>query len=142
ERLAMLGEWLGAAPIEGAAPLSSQLPAAGSQPDEDSQIADHEARSEPVWSGPRAGTREPGAIPGPLLPVSVDAVLDRVRENVWARVGFSESTGKCTMRDGRSGDWFDQEVTTGLIYMMKLAHLVDDKIHARSTGPYSLVTQQ
>jgi DNA-directed RNA polymerase subunit beta len=77
------------------------------------------------------------------LPVpSVDALIDRLRENVWARVGFNELTGKCTLRDGRSGDWFDMPVTVGLIYMMKLAHLVDDKIHARSTGPYSLVTQQ
>ena len=46
------------------------------------------------------------------------------------------------MRDGRSGEWFDMPVCIGLIYMLKLAHLVDDKIHARSTGPYSLVTQQ
>jgi DNA-directed RNA polymerase subunit beta len=61
---------------------------------------------------------------------------------VWARVGFNESTGKSHLRDGRTGEAFDMEVTTGLIYMMKLAHLVDDKIHARSTGPYSLVTQQ
>ncbi len=51
-------------------------------------------------------------------------------------------TGKVTLRDGRTGDRFDQQVTVGYIYMMKLAHLVDDKIHARSIGPYSLVTQQ
>src|SRR5207247_9875981 len=76
------------------------------------------------------------------LPVSVEAFLERVRENVWARVGFDEHTGKCRLRDGRTGDWFDMPITTGLIYMLKLAHLVDDKIHARSTGPYSLVTQQ
>ena len=50
--------------------------------------------------------------------------------------------GKCRLRDGRSGDWFKSEVTVGSIYMMKLSHLVDDKIHARSIGPYSLVTQQ
>jgi DNA-directed RNA polymerase subunit beta len=50
--------------------------------------------------------------------------------------------GKCRLRDGRSGDWFKSEVTVGAIYMMKLSHLVDDKIHARSIGPYSLVTQQ
>jgi len=76
------------------------------------------------------------------MPVAVDAVLERVTSNVWLRVGFDAHTGKSRMRDGRSGEWFDMEVTTGLIYMMKLAHLVDDKIHARSTGPYSLVTQQ
>jgi DNA-directed RNA polymerase subunit beta len=44
--------------------------------------------------------------------------------------------------DGRTGERFDQEVTVGYIYMMKLSHLVDDKIHARSIGPYSLITQQ
>ena len=51
-------------------------------------------------------------------------------------------TGKTALFDGRSGSPFDQEVTVGMMYMMKLHHLVDDKIHARSTGPYSLVTQQ
>ena len=52
------------------------------------------------------------------------------------------SSGKTTLYDGRTGEPFDQEVTVGIIYMMKLHHLVDDKIHARSIGPYSLVTQQ
>ncbi|MEX1297223.1 MAG: DNA-directed RNA polymerase subunit beta [Candidatus Limnocylindrales bacterium] len=51
-------------------------------------------------------------------------------------------TGKTTLRDGRSGEPFDREVTVGYIYMLKLHHLVEDKIHARSTGPYSLITQQ
>jgi DNA-directed RNA polymerase subunit beta len=46
------------------------------------------------------------------------------------------------LRDGRTGDLFAQPVTVGIMYIMKLHHLVDDKIHARSTGPYSLVTQQ
>jgi DNA-directed RNA polymerase subunit beta len=50
--------------------------------------------------------------------------------------------GKCQLRDGRTGDWFASDVTVGSIYMLKLSHLVDDKIHARSIGPYSLVTQQ
>ncbi len=50
--------------------------------------------------------------------------------------------GKTQLFDGRSGDPFEQRVTVGIIYMLKLHHLVDDKIHARSTGPYSLVTQQ
>jgi len=50
--------------------------------------------------------------------------------------------GKALLRDGRTGDLFDHEVTVGYVYMLKLAHLVDDKIHARSIGPYSLVTQQ
>ncbi len=51
-------------------------------------------------------------------------------------------TGKLKLRDGRTGEWFDNPVTVGYMYMLKLHHLVDDKIHARSTGPYSLVTQQ
>jgi len=51
-------------------------------------------------------------------------------------------TGKTKLRDGRSGEEFDREVTVGYIYMLKLHHLVEDKIHARSTGPYSLITQQ
>ena len=50
--------------------------------------------------------------------------------------------GKVRLRDGRTGDEFEQPVTVGWIYMLKLHHLVEDKIHARSTGPYSLVTQQ
>jgi DNA-directed RNA polymerase subunit beta len=50
--------------------------------------------------------------------------------------------GKVDLYDGRTGEKFDRPVTVGMIYMMKLAHLVEDKIHARSTGPYSLVTQQ
>ncbi len=51
-------------------------------------------------------------------------------------------TSRATLYDGRTGDAFDQQVTVGCIYMMKLSHLVDDKIHARSIGPYSLITQQ
>jgi DNA-directed RNA polymerase subunit beta len=50
--------------------------------------------------------------------------------------------GRVTLYDGRSGDAFDSKVTVGIMYMLKLHHLVDDKIHARSIGPYSLVTQQ
>jgi DNA-directed RNA polymerase subunit beta len=55
--------------------------------------------------------------------------------------GLSE-TGQSILRDGKSGDQFDMPVTVGVMYVLKLHHLVDDKIHARSTGPYSLVTQQ
>ena len=51
-------------------------------------------------------------------------------------------TGQCTLYDGRTGLKFEQPVTVGVMYMLKLHHLVEDKIHARSTGPYSLVTQQ
>src|SRR2546430_11913407 len=52
------------------------------------------------------------------------------------------TTGKTALYDGRTGKPFHQEVTVGQIYILKLAHLVDDKMHARSIGPYSLVTQQ
>ena len=52
------------------------------------------------------------------------------------------AVGAFTLRDGRTGEYFDQPVTVGSIYMMKLNHMVDDKVHARSVGPYSLVTQQ
>jgi len=51
-------------------------------------------------------------------------------------------TGQTILFDGRTGEPFDQKITVGMIYMLKLHHLVDDKIHARSIGPYSLVTQQ
>jgi DNA-directed RNA polymerase subunit beta len=52
------------------------------------------------------------------------------------------TTGKMTLYDGKTGEPFDRPVTIGIINMLKLAHLVEDKVHARSTGPYSLVTQQ
>ena len=52
------------------------------------------------------------------------------------------TSGQTTLWDGRTGEKFDRQVTVGTIYMLKLHHLVEDKIHARSTGPYSLVTQQ
>ena len=53
-----------------------------------------------------------------------------------------DRTGKVRLRDGRTGEEFDSPVTVGYMHYLKLHHLVDDKIHARSTGPYSLVTQQ
>ncbi len=60
-----------------------------------------------------------------------------------AAAGFAPPTwGKQVLLDGRTGDKFDQPVTVGYLYMLKLVHLVEDKIHARSTGPYSLITQQ
>jgi DNA-directed RNA polymerase subunit beta len=57
-------------------------------------------------------------------------------------LGLIGENGKATLYDGRSGEPFDQEIVVGFIYMMKLGHLVADKIHARAVGPYSLVTQQ
>lgn len=61
--------------------------------------------------------------------------------NLLDECGYPK-TGKLNLRDGRTGEYFDSPVTVGYMYMLKLHHLVDDKIHARSTGPYSLVTQQ
>ena len=62
-------------------------------------------------------------------------------EELLKQAGMSED-GKSILYDGRTGDPFDKPITVGVMYMLKLHHLVDDKIHARSTGPYSLVTQQ
>ncbi len=70
-----------------------------------------------------------------------DGASEAVIEKELARAGLPPS-GKVRLRDGRTGDFFDRDITVGQIYMLKLAHLVEDKIHARSTGPYSLVTQQ
>ena len=73
-------------------------------------------------------------------PVFDGAALTVIQDEL-ERVGYPRD-GKVTLRDGRTGEEFVQRVTVGQIYMLKLAHLVEDKIHARSTGPYSLVTQQ
>ena len=73
-------------------------------------------------------------------PVFDGATEQDVRE-LLAQAGMSED-GKTTLYDGRTGEPFASPITVGVMYMLKLHHLVDDKIHARSTGPYSLVTQQ
>jgi DNA-directed RNA polymerase subunit beta len=72
----------------------------------------------------------------------VEEIQSAVQDNVWLRVGFDDESAKCELIDGLSGERLNQPATVGYLYLMKLAHLVDDKIHARSTGPYSLVTQQ
>jgi DNA-directed RNA polymerase subunit beta len=87
------------------------------------ELADKLARGVPVASPVFDGAREEDIV----------AMLDRA--------GLSRS-GQVNLIDGRTGEFFDRPVTVGYIYMMKLHHLVDDKIHARSIGPYSLVTQQ
>ncbi len=76
-----------------------------------------------------------------LFGAKSEADVDGAAVELLAAAGLSPM-GKCRLRDGRSGELFASEVTVGSIYMMKLSHLVDDKIHARSIGPYSLVTQQ
>ncbi len=73
-------------------------------------------------------------------PIFDGATEEDIRE-LRLEAGLPEK-GKALLRDGRTGEFFDHEVTVGYLYMLKLAHLVDDKIHARSIGPYSLVTQQ
>lgn len=73
-------------------------------------------------------------------PVFDGATLKEIKS--WLRDAKLPESGKSILYDGLSGDMFDNEVTVGQMYMMKLSHLVDDKIHARSIGPYSLVTQQ
>ncbi len=69
-------------------------------------------------------------------------MVENIKRNIAIRGGVDHRTGKFRLRDGLTGEYFQQDVTVGHVYMLKLAHLVDDKIHARSTGPYSLVTQQ
>jgi DNA-directed RNA polymerase subunit beta len=69
----------------------------------------------------------------------VNKAIEAVRQDDGIGMG---SGGKVTLYDGRTGEPFDGKITVGYMYIMKLLHLVDDKIHARSTGPYSLVTQQ
>ncbi|MCI9022909.1 MAG: DNA-directed RNA polymerase subunit beta [Dorea sp.] len=77
-----------------------------------------------------------------LLPEVVQYLSDnREHRKLWKGVPISRD-GKVRLRDGRTGEYFDSPVTIGHMHYLKLHHLVDDKIHARSTGPYSLVTQQ
>ena len=75
-----------------------------------------------------------------ITPVFVGANEEQIKEEL-KKAGLSP-TGKTTLYDGRTGEPFPQPVTVGYIYMLKLNHLVEDKIHMRSTGPYSLITQQ
>ena len=77
-----------------------------------------------------------------LLPEVMDYLYEnRDHRALWKGVPLSRD-GKVRLRDGRTGEYFDSPVTIGHMHYLKLHHLVDDKIHARSTGPYSLVTQQ
>ena len=77
-----------------------------------------------------------------LLPEVLDYLYEnRDHRKLWKGVPISKE-GKVRLRDGRTGEEFDSMVTIGHMHYLKLHHLVDDKIHARSTGPYSLVTQQ
>src|SRR5207248_842340 len=75
-----------------------------------------------------------------ITPVFDGAAEEELRKTL-KEAGIPES-GKTFLFDGRTGERFEQPVTVGYIYMLKLHHLVDDKVHARATGPYSLITQQ
>jgi len=77
----------------------------------------------------------------PIATPVFDGAKEADIEHMLDMAGLNK-TGQVTLYDGRSGEPFDRQVTVGYIYIMKLHHLVDDKIHARSIGPYSLVTQQ
>ncbi len=77
----------------------------------------------------------------PIATPVFDGAKEADIEEMLKMAGF-DASGQSTVYDGRTGDQFDRKVTVGYIYMLKLHHLVDDKIHARSIGPYSLVTQQ
>jgi DNA-directed RNA polymerase subunit beta len=69
-------------------------------------------------------------------------MIETIETNVFTRAGIDPKTCKSTVRDGLTGETFPNKLTVGIIYMLKLEHLADEKIHARSIGPYSLVTQQ
>lgn len=77
----------------------------------------------------------------PMASPVFDGASEEDVKNLLEKAGLPRS-GKVTLYDGRTGEPFDQKVTVGYMYMLKLHHLVDDKIHARATGPYSLITQQ
>jgi DNA-directed RNA polymerase subunit beta len=85
-----------------------------------------------------AGNLRPGV---PMATPVFDGAHEEDIVELLEQAGL-DSSGQVTLHDGRTGERFDRQVTVGYIYMMKLHHLVDDKIHARSIGPYSLVTQQ
>jgi DNA-directed RNA polymerase subunit beta len=91
------------------------------------------------WALHEQGRRGGGATKAATA-VFDGATEEQIREEL-IDAGLPVS-GKVQLRDGRSGEPFDREITVGYIYMLKLHHLVEDKIHARSTGPYSLITQQ
>ena len=77
----------------------------------------------------------------PMATPAFEGAEEEAIKELLKRAGLPE-TGKTTLYDGRTGEPFDFEVTVGYMHMLKLVHMVDDKVHARSTGPYSLVTQQ
>ena len=78
----------------------------------------------------------------PVFDGAMDTEIEEALEEAQKTASFVNKTGKIRLRDGRTGEEFDNPVTVGVMYMLKLHHMVEEKIHARSIGPYSLVTQQ
>jgi DNA-directed RNA polymerase subunit beta len=101
----------------------------------------HARELEKAASVSPADALEAGGKPGLAALLSGKGNLDQAADELLRTAGLTPS-GKARLRDGRTGQQFESDVTVGAIYMLKLSHLVDDKIHARSIGPYSLVTQQ
>jgi DNA-directed RNA polymerase subunit beta len=93
------------------------------------------------WALHEQGRRNNGGEPLKAATAVFDGASEEEIRQELVNAGLPV-VGKTELRDGRSGEPFDREITVGYIYMMKLHHLVEDKIHARSTGPYSLITQQ
>ena len=90
-----------------------------------------------------ADQRYEGVLDGVNLEDLGDEEVDKLAVQVTRKIGIPlPTTGKMVLYDGKTGEPYDRSVTVGVINMLKLAHLVEDKVHARSTGPYSLVTQQ
>jgi DNA-directed RNA polymerase subunit beta len=88
---------------------------------------------------------EPSEVAGPPVkadPAIYKAMLEKIHTNVFKRAGIDPRSCKSHVRDGLTGELLPNLITVGIIYMLKLEHLADEKIHARSIGPYSLVTQQ
>lgn len=73
---------------------------------------------------------------------TIQKTLEKLRPESVTGDRMMTATGKTTLYNGRTGEAYDQQIMVGYSYILKLAHLVDDKIHARSTGPYSMITQQ
>jgi DNA-directed RNA polymerase subunit beta len=115
----------------------------GATPNRKKQL---EKALEEVQAGPKSGADQLAAAGQPALAGLAKGAgsaedVGKAADELIRAAGLTPA-GKVRLRDGRTGQSFDSDVTVGTIYMLKLSHLVDDKIHARSIGPYSLVTQQ
>jgi DNA-directed RNA polymerase subunit beta len=93
--------------------------------------------SSPVFDGAHWDEAEASGVEG-----TIEQLFEQMNADGADGQRLVQLDGKAVLHDGRTGEPYDQPVTVGYVYIMKLAHLVDDKIHARSTGPYSMITQQ